>query len=52
MCLSWINVLNKFPFQVVKGLLECFSILFVMIDKATNALINICDHDVEMIIGV
>jgi hypothetical protein len=36
----------------VKDLLGCFSILFVMIDRATNALINVCDYDVEMIIGV
>jgi hypothetical protein len=52
MCLSWISVLNKFPFQVVKDLLGCFSIVIIMIDRATNALINVCDHDIEMMIGV
>lgn len=52
MCLSWINVLNKFLFQVVKDLFGCFYILIFMIGRATNALINVCDHDVVMMIDV
>jgi hypothetical protein len=51
-CFSWSSVLNKFPFQVVKDLSGCFYIVTVMIDRATNAHINVCDHGAEMMIGV
>jgi hypothetical protein len=52
MLFSWNVVLNKFPFQVVKDMLGCSYIVTVLIDRATNAHVNVCDHNVEMMIGV
>jgi hypothetical protein len=33
-------------------MLGCFSVVIGMIDRAINARLNVCDHSVEMMLGV
>jgi hypothetical protein len=33
-------------------MLGCFSIVICMIDRAINAHLNVCDHNVEVMFGV
>lgn len=36
----------------MKDLLRCFSIVYCMFDRAINAHLNVCEHNVEVMLGV
>jgi len=36
----------------VKDILGCFSIVYGRIDRAINAHLNVCEHNVEVMLGV
>jgi len=36
----------------VKDMLGCFSVVYGRIDRALNAHLNVCEHNVEVMLGV